>query len=124
VNEKCDRTEDRQVTAEQILERWALPPELDEAGKSAMRTKAAAVPVEHHAFGTMSDEWVANRVRMLMRQDIWHEAICCASRDRIMRLSLEVERLREVFEEACREVRVSHDTPCYCKYCYEPKVTP
>jgi hypothetical protein len=34
----------------------------------------------------------------------------------------EYSRLTEVFDEACREVRVSHDTPCYCKYCHEPKV--
>lgn len=81
-------------TAEQILERWALPPEFDEGGKNAMRAKAAAVPVEHQAFGDMSDEWVADRVRMLMRDDIWHEPICQAGRDRIMRLSLEVSRLR------------------------------
>jgi len=80
-------------TAEQLLERWALPPELDEAGKNAMRTKAASVPVGLQAFGQMSDEWVADRVRMLMRQDIWHEAICGAGRDRIMRLSLKVAQL-------------------------------
>lgn len=84
----------QQMTAEAVLERWALPPEFDEASKSAMREKAAAIPVDHQAFGNMSDEWIADRVRMLMRQDIWHEAICAAGRDRIMRLSLEVERLK------------------------------
>lgn len=36
----------------------------------------------------------------------------------------EYDRLTEVFDEACREIRVSHDTPCYCKYCHEPKVMP
>jgi hypothetical protein len=71
-----------------------LPSEFDEAGKYAMREKARRQKPEHDAFGHMSDEWVADRVRMLVRRDLWHEAICCASRDRIMRLSLEVERLR------------------------------
>ena len=31
----------------------------------------------------------------------------------------EYDRLTEVFEEACREIRACHDTPCYCKYCHE-----
>lgn len=96
------KSADRQVTADQVIDRWALPPELDEAGKYAMRAKAAAVPVDHHAFGHMSDEWIADRVRMLMRQDMWHEAICSAGRDRIMRLSLEVERLKAELKEATR----------------------
>lgn len=69
-----------------------LPPEFDEAGKHQMREKARRGLPE--AFADMSDEWVADRVRMLLRNDIWHEAICTAGRDRIMRLSLEVERLR------------------------------
>lgn len=31
-------------------------------------------------------------------------------------------RLRAVFEEARNEVRMCHNTPCYCKYCFqEPK---
>lgn len=69
-------------------------PELDAAGKSQMRGKAQrAIDSGHESFGDMSDEWVADRVRMLSRNDLDHEAICCASRDRIMRLSLEVERL-------------------------------
>lgn len=89
---------ENQMTAEQVLERWALPPELDEAGKAAMRLKAASTPAARGAFANMSDEWVADRVRMLMRRDIWHEAICCAGRDRIMNLSLEVERLKTQLE--------------------------
>jgi hypothetical protein len=36
----------------------------------------------------------------------------------------EYDRLTQVFEEACNEVRLSHITPCHCKYCHEPKVTP
>jgi hypothetical protein len=30
-----------------------------------------------------------------------------------------VEQLQAAFDEACREVRLSHNTPCYCKYCHE-----
>lgn len=71
-----------------------IPPEFDEAGKYAMREKAAATNPALHAFGHMSDEWVADRVRMLMRGDLWHEVICSAGRDRIMKLSLEIEGLK------------------------------
>jgi hypothetical protein len=31
----------------------------------------------------------------------------------------EFEQLQAAFDEACREVRLSHNTPCYCKYCYD-----
>lgn len=31
----------------------------------------------------------------------------------------EYDRLNTVFEEACNEVRMSHDKPCHCKYCHE-----
>jgi len=34
----------------------------------------------------------------------------------------EYDRLNQVFEEACTEVRLSHGTPCYCKYC-KPETT-
>lgn len=87
-------------SADQILERWALPPEFDESGKAAMRTKARRKLPE--AFGEMSDEWIADRVRMLMRDDIYHEAICTAGRDRIMRLSLQVTDLRQALKDLVR----------------------
>jgi len=32
----------------------------------------------------------------------------------------EYDRLIQVFEEACNEVRMSHRMPCHCKYCHEP----
>lgn len=39
-----------------------------------------------------------------------------------LRQMSEIERLRAVFEEACNEVRMCHNKPCYCKYCFqEPK---
>lgn len=36
----------------------------------------------------------------------------------------EYDRLTEVFDEACGEIRMSHKTLCHCKYCHKPKVTP
>lgn len=76
-----------------------IAPEFDEAGKAHMRDKAARVPIELQAYGHMSDEWVADRVRMLRHRDLDHEAICCAARDRIMRLSLRVAKLEAVIRE-------------------------
>lgn len=70
-------------------------PELDEAGKAALRDKAQGyIDTDSEAHSRMSDEWVADRVRMLMRMDIDHEGICCAARDRIMRLSLQAAALK------------------------------
>jgi hypothetical protein len=87
-------TENTPLTSNPLVDQHLsqLPPEFDEAGKHQMREKARRGLPE--AFAEMSDEWIADRVRMLLRNDIWHEAICTAGRDRIMRLSLEVERLR------------------------------
>lgn len=71
-------------------------PELDEAGKAQMRVKARhAINVGAESFGDMSDEWIADRVRMLTRMDLDHEAICVASRDRVMRLSLRLRAVRK-----------------------------
>lgn len=69
-----------------------LPPELFHNEKEAIRQKARR-PAPPGPFAHLSDEWVANEVRMLMRDDLYHEAICMAARDRIMRLSLRVEQL-------------------------------
>jgi len=70
-------------------------PELDEAGKNQMREKAMrSLGAGTESFGDMSDEWVADRVRMLSRSDLDHETICCAARDRIMRLSIQLRNLR------------------------------
>lgn len=80
-------------------------PELDEAGKAHMREKAQrSGGPDFEAYGHMSDEWVADRVRMLTRNDIDHEAICCASRDRIMRLTLKLEKC-EIDRDAAVEQR-------------------
>jgi hypothetical protein len=40
-----------------------------------------------------SDVEIASKVRMLMRTDLNHEAVCVMARDRIMGLSKEVARL-------------------------------
>jgi hypothetical protein len=59
-----------------------------------MRIKAqGSIDRNTEAYGHMSDEWVADRVRMLSRLDLDHEAILCAARDRIMRLTLKVREL-------------------------------
>lgn len=47
------------------------------------------------AYPWLSDVEIAGEVRMLMRNDIAHEAIVCAARDRILHLSEENERLRK-----------------------------
>jgi hypothetical protein len=69
-------------------------PELSEEGRANLRERARATSSIVEAHGDKSDEWVANAVRMLGRHDLDHEAICSAARDRIMRLSLEVEKLK------------------------------
>lgn len=45
------------------------------------------------AYPWLSDVEIAGEVRMLMRNDIVHEAIVCAARDRILHLSEELARL-------------------------------
>ena len=51
---------------------------------------------ETMCMGHMSDIEVARIVRMLMRTDMDHEAVCVASRDRIMYLSQRVEYLEKI----------------------------
>jgi len=46
------------------------------------------------SYPWLSDVEIAGRVRMLMRDDLNHEGIVCAARDRILHLSEENERLR------------------------------
>lgn len=75
-----------------------IPPELEAEAREGLRANARKSE-GIAAFGHMSDEWVANEVRMLTRHDLWHEPICCAARDRIMNLSLEAERLRNQLAE-------------------------
>lgn len=44
------------------------------------------------AYPWLSDVEIAGEVRMLMRNDIAHEAVVCAARDRILHLSEELAR--------------------------------
>lgn len=75
-----------------------LPPEFDASAQEAMRTKARRVKPDHESMGGMSDEWLANELRMLSRHDLWHEAFCTAARDRIMRLSMQLAEARGVID--------------------------
>jgi len=49
------------------------------------------VKKETMVMGNSSDIEVASKVRMLMRNDIDHEVVCMAGRDRIMYLSQQLE---------------------------------
>jgi hypothetical protein len=81
-----------------------LPGELDDAQRAAVREPVSSKSAALDAFGHMSDEWVAARVRMLMRTDPWFEPICSAGRDRIIRLVLKYEALLVRFEKACARI--------------------
>jgi hypothetical protein len=51
------------------------------------------------AGSQFSDEEVAGFVRMLMRQQVNHEAICTMGRDRIMLLSERLQRADEIIQK-------------------------
>lgn len=88
-------------------------PEFDEARKTAMREKAKrSGGIDFEAHGTKSDEWIADRVRMLSRGDIDHKAICLAARDRIMRLTLRIEELLADGVCHCGHKRSQHALQC------------
>ena len=52
------------------------------------------------AYGFKSDMEIADMARMLTRNDLNHEAVCTASRDRIMYLSQQVQKWKDIAEEA------------------------
>lgn len=52
------------------------------------------------AYGHLSDIEVADKVRMLMRHDLNHESIVVAARDRIMYLSQQLQKWKDLAEEA------------------------
>lgn len=56
------------------------------------------------AYGHMSDYWVANRVRMLMRTDLEFEPIVTAARDRILRLCEERAALQAENERLLKRI--------------------
>lgn len=49
------------------------------------------VKKETMVFAELTDLQMANKVRMLMRDDLDHEAVCVGARDRIMYLSQQLE---------------------------------
>lgn len=49
-------------------------------------------------FPDKTDEEIAHMVRMLMRDDLRHEAVVTAARDRILKLVEENTRLRNLLE--------------------------
>lgn len=55
---------------------------------------------DKHTFSSASDQEIATMVRMLMRSDLMHEAVCVAARDRIAKLSREVAMLRMALQAA------------------------
>jgi hypothetical protein len=68
--------------------------EMSGDARRRMRTKHASKTPEYDAYAHMSDEWIADTVFMLDRNDLGYAAVTQAARDRIMRLSLEIEALR------------------------------
>jgi hypothetical protein len=46
-------------------------------------------------FADLSDLQMAVKVRMLMRNDLEHEAVCCGARDRIMYLSQQLQQTKD-----------------------------
>lgn len=52
-------------------------------------------------FDDMTDERLATEVRMLMRNDLLHEAVVCAARDRILKISRELANLRAERDAVC-----------------------
>jgi hypothetical protein len=48
----------------------------------------------------LSDEEMAGTVRMLLRSDVFHEAICVGARDRILCLTQENTALRKQLKDA------------------------
>lgn len=63
------------------------------------------------AYADKSDQEVAGMVRMLMRDDLEHESICVAARDRIGKLSHDVATLQGNIESLCRDVREAAGLP-------------
>jgi N-acyl-D-aspartate/D-glutamate deacylase len=88
-----------------------LPPELDAFQCEAMRAKARKHNADTEAFGHMSDEWIANELRGLMRNDLYHEAFCTAGRDRVMRLSMQLAEARGVIQALKDRAKTETTTP-------------
>jgi len=75
----------------------------------ARHAQIAAKPLAETCAGHLSHDEVASKVRMLMRHDLDHEAVCTMGRDRIVWLAGALSEL----SEAAKHVRdnVRDDTP-------------
>lgn len=62
------------------------------------------VDKETMCMGHLSDIEVANKVRMLYRDTLNHEAVCTAARDRIMYLSQRVDELEQEMSDAAKSI--------------------
>jgi len=62
------------------------------------------VKKEDMTYGKLSDLEMASKVRMLFRDTLEHEAVCCGARDRIMYLSQQVDRLENEVSELAQNV--------------------
>lgn len=58
-------------------------------------------PVPGKPLDNLTDRQLADAVRMVLRSDIMLETICCAARDRIVKLSEQIEQLKLRTECQC-----------------------
>lgn len=82
-----------------------LPPDMDASQQKAMRDKARRNGTDG-AFADRTDEWLANELRMLDRNDLYHEAFCTAARDRIMKLSMQLAKVKPIADAAKEFVKM------------------
>jgi len=68
-------------------------------------TGIAAMPLERIAAGHLAHGVVAGKVRMLMRTDLDHEAVCTMARDRIVWLAGRVEALEVALRQFAQAAR-------------------
>lgn len=79
------------------------------------------IDLKNSCGSNLSDIQVAGEVRMLMRDDLNHEAVCIMARDRIMYLSQEVERQKgnvEHWQDVAEEAAVLQTKYEACTYVY------
>jgi hypothetical protein len=80
-----------------VSQRW----EGSAADQAAYARKHGDSQTSRMFMGDDTDIQIASRVRMLMRDEMDHEAVVCAARDRICALWVEREALRAAMREAC-----------------------
>ena len=112
------RASDAQAAAIWAVIQKRQPAELRAAGTEQLLAERAALiqyraaheapgwkyPGDVFCGGHLSDAEVASKVRMLMRSDLDHEAVCVTARDRILVLSRALASARADLEEAKRQL--------------------